>query len=76
MLVSSLEKMEKIVESRNDLAWDGWDVVRYTPGHNTQYSPSGVYINGAWMKKKVFPLTEQGWHLPNNIGSGHAQVEG
>jgi hypothetical protein len=68
--------MEKIVSSNNDLSWDGWNVVRYSAGHNAQYSPNGVYLNGKWMKKKVFPITEQGWHLPNNIGRTHAQVEG
>lgn len=76
MLVTNLEQMEKIVASRNDLVWDGWNVVRYSPGHNAQYSPNGVYLNGQWMKKKVFPITENGWHLPNNIGSHDAQVEG
>ena len=76
MLVNSLDKMERIVSSRTDLAWDGWDVVRYNQGHNAQYATSGVFRDGQWMKKKIFPLTEQGWHLPNNIGSGHAQVEG
>lgn len=76
MLVSSLEKMEKIVASHKELVWDGWDVVRYSESHNAQYSISGAFHNGTWMKKKVFPLTEQGWHLPNNIGSVYAQVEG
>jgi hypothetical protein len=75
MLVNKLETMEKIVSSRSDLSWDGWDVVKYSPGHNAQYSPSGVFMDGSWMKKKVFPLTEQGWNLPSNLGSAHAQVE-
>jgi hypothetical protein len=68
--------MEKIVSSRKDLSWDGWNVVRHSSGHNAQYSPNGVYLNGEWMKKKVFPVTESGWHLPNNIGSTNARVEG
>lgn len=76
MLVSNLEHMERIVATRKDLSWQGWDVVRYSSGHNAQYSTSGVFHDGQWMKKKVFPLTEQGWSLPNNMESTHAQVEG
>jgi len=68
--------MEKIVLSSKELEWDGWDVVRYSSGHNSQYSSSGVYRNGEWMKKRVFPLTEQGWSLPNSAGSSYARMEG
>lgn len=76
MLVTSLEEMEDIVRSRGDLSWDGYDVVKYTNSSNAMYGVDGVFRNGKWMKKKVFPLTEQGWHLPNTIGRNHAQVEG
>jgi hypothetical protein len=39
------------------------------------YSKDGVYKNGEWFKVKVFPLTETGWSIPNNIGRSHAGVE-
>lgn len=76
MLVTSLEAMESIVDSRNDLAWNGWDVVRYTRSNNAMYSKDGEFRNGRWMKKKVFPITEKGWSIPNNLGRADAQVEG
>lgn len=76
MLVNSLETMEKIVQSRNDLSWNGWDVVRHTSSNNAMYSKDAEFLNGKWMKKKVFPVTEQGWHIPNNLGRSYAQVEG
>jgi hypothetical protein len=76
MLITSLEIMEKVVSSNSDLDWDGWDVAKYTVSHNAIYSQDGVFRQGKWMKKKVFPLTEQGWHLPSNIGRAYAQVEG
>lgn len=76
MLVVSLEEMEAIVLSREDLAWEGWDVVKYTKASNAMYSPDGCLRNGVWMKKKVFPLTKDGWYLPNTIGRVHAAVEG
>lgn len=75
MLVTSLEEMEQIVASRDDLVWDGWSVVKYTNSSNAMYSSNGTFYRGKWMKKEVFPLTENGWNLPNSIGRAHAQVE-
>lgn len=76
MLVTSLDEMEAIVRTRGDLEWDGYDVVKYTNSSNAMYGVDGVFRNGKWMKKKVFPLTEQGWSLPSTIGRVDAQVEG
>lgn len=76
MLVTSLEEMDAIIRNRGDLEWDGYDVVKYTNSSNAMFGVDGVFRNGKWMKKKVFPLTEQGWSLPNTIGRDYAQVEG
>lgn len=75
MLVTSLEEMESIVNSREDLAWDGWNVIKYTRSKDAMFSPDGCLYKGIWMKKKVFPLTQDGWYLPNIIGRVNAQVE-
>lgn len=74
MLVKTLEEMDKIVESRGDLSWRGWDVVKTTKANNAIYSKDGAFENGVWVKKKVFPVTEKGWYLPNSIGRINAQV--
>lgn len=76
MLVTDLQEMEAIVRSRNDLEWDGWDVVQYKNSSNAMYSTDGSFHHGKWMKKKVFPVTKDGWYLPNTIGRVDAQVEG
>ena len=76
MLVTSLEEMSRIVSSRPDLDWEGWDVVKYISSDNAIYSKEGAFKNGKWCIKKVFPLKEDGWHLPNHIGREDAQVEG
>jgi len=76
MLVSSLEVMEEIVSNHESLSWDGWDVVRHIPNHNAVYSKDAEYRDGQWNKKRVFPITEKGWHIPNQIGRNYAQVEG
>jgi hypothetical protein len=75
MLVNDLNKMELIVNGSSDLEWDGWDIVKYSPSHNAMFSNDGVYRSGAWYKKKVFPITESGWDVPNSIGKRYAQVE-
>jgi len=76
MLVTKLEDMEQIIRSRDDLEWDGYNVVKYTNSNNAMHSVDGAFRRGQWMKKKVFPLTEDGWYLPNTIGRADAQVEG
>jgi hypothetical protein len=75
MLVNSLGQMEKIVGSSSQLEWEGWDVVKYTPSYNAMFSKDGAYRNGEWYKKKVFPLTENGWSLPDSIGKINAGME-
>lgn len=76
MLVTNLEIMESIVRSRNDLDWIGYDIAKYTNSSNAMFDVDGVFRNGKWMKKKVFPLTEKGWYLPDSIGRDYARVEG
>jgi len=76
MLVTTEQEMQAIIDSRADLEWDGWNVVKYTKSNNAMYSPDGIFIRGTWMKKKVFPITQDGWYLPNTIGRVDAQVEG
>ena len=68
MLVTNLEYMESIVAQRPDLEWDGWNIVRYTKSDRAMFSSDGVYKNGMWYKRKTFPITEQGWSVPNSIG--------
>jgi len=68
MLIDNLSKMERIVDSHPELSWDGWSVVRYKRNPSAQFDPSGAFHKGSWHKKFVFPLTETGWSIPDNIG--------
>lgn len=74
MLISSLEQMEEIVESRDDLEWVGWDVVRYF-GNSSFLSKDAVFKDGRWIKTKIYPITEMGWNVPDSIGGNLAQLE-
>lgn len=68
MLVSSLNKMERIVGSHPELSWEGWDVVRHKKNPSSQFESSGEFYKGAWHKKIIFPLTKDGWSVPDSIG--------
>lgn len=74
MLVTSLEKMESIVESRNDLSWDGWNVVRHF-GKSSFMNVNSCFKNGRWVNKTVYPITESGWNIPDSIGEKNAGLE-
>lgn len=67
--------MEEIVKYSPELSWEGWDVVRHTKSNGAAYSADGAFVNGHWHKKKVFPITEQGWHVPESIGNRYARME-
>lgn len=69
MFVSSLHKMEKIVDFNPELSWEGWDVVRYKKNASSQFEPTGSFYKGSWHKKFVFPLNKGGWSIPDRIGS-------
>lgn len=68
MLINSLTKMERIVQSHPELSWDGWNVVRHKRNPSAQFETNGAFHNGSWHKRFVFPLTENGWSIPDNIG--------
>ena len=68
MFITSLSEMEIIVDSRSDLQWEGWDVVRYKKNNDAQFSRNGVFRNGQWYNKIIFPITEHGWSIPDRIG--------
>lgn len=68
MLVSSLRVMEQIVDYRPELEWDGWDVVSYKKNRSAQFEKDGAFKNGEWYKKIVYPITENGWSIPNYMG--------
>lgn len=72
MFITSLSEMERIVDSREDLAWDGWDVIRYKKNDRAQYHSNGIFQNGSWYDKIVFPLNENGWSIPERLVSTYA----
>ena len=67
MKVTSLEQMENIVRNNNQLYWNGWDVERLQPRPNAWSNPSARYFRNKWHLKTTYPITENGWSIPDNI---------
>jgi hypothetical protein len=67
MLITSLEKMEQIVENNKFLAWDGWTVLENRTKENGIMSVEGKYVNGRWIVQKRYELTADGWEIPNKL---------
>lgn len=69
MLVNNLESMNKIVDSSEELQWDGWDVVHLIKNKNAQYEINGVFDKGSsqWYEKRIYSCNENGWEIPDWI---------
>lgn len=69
MIVNSLNKMEKIVANNSNLSWVGWDVVDYKKTDIARTAINGVRVNGEWFLRKIYPVTREGWNIPNKYRS-------
>lgn len=65
MIITSLEKMEKIVSKNSNLSWVGWDVVDRKKSESGRTSTSGVRVNGQWYLQRTYPISRNGWDIPN-----------
>jgi hypothetical protein len=62
--VSSLEKMEQIVDSNRSLSWDGWDVVELIPSRSAFFKTNGIQKDGRWYIKNTYTVDRDGWRIP------------
>ena len=70
MYVDSLNKMEEIVSNREDLMWENFNVVQLkSQSPNAALGKSARFIKDSWLKVKVYPLTEDGWKVPDQWAS-------
>lgn len=74
MQITSLDKMEEIVNSNKDLYWDGWTVVNRYRSKKASTSKNGVYSNQTWFIDKRFEPNRNGWDIPERFVLGHAQT--
>jgi len=67
MFITSLEEMEKIVESKKFLHWDGWVVIQTFPTEKGRTSKFGLYRNNRWFIQKRFVPGAKGWKIPEKF---------
>ena len=67
MKVTSLEKMETIVDNNKALSWDGWTVLETRKDPTAWTKTDGVFINGSWQRQNRYEPTEQGWDIPGKF---------
>lgn len=65
MIVTNLQKMEKIVARNNNLSWVGWDVVDRKRSDTARTAVNGVRVNGVWYLQRIYAVNRNGWDIPN-----------
>jgi hypothetical protein len=65
MIVTNLEKMEKIVARNSNLSWLGWDIVDRKKSESGRTAVNGVRVNGVWYVQRIYQVTRNGWDIPN-----------
>jgi hypothetical protein len=73
MVIASLSKMEKVVESNPELMWDGWTVIHSYQSEKARTSKFGALVKGKWHMQRRFEPTEKGWDIPNRFVGGRGQ---
>ena len=67
VVVKSLDLMERLVQSRYNLIWDGWEVLRIRKHPTAYYYKDGRLINGRWFRTERIKLTREGWIVPSDL---------
>ena len=67
VVVKSLDLMERLVQSRYNLIWDGWEVLRIRKHPTAYYYKDGRLINGRWFRTERIKLTREGWIVPGDL---------
>ena len=50
---------------KNGFFWDGWDIIKWFPGHNGYTSTNGMYLKGKWGFGHRYKVTDKGtWLIP------------
>lgn len=66
-MIKSLDKMEKVVDSHPDLAWEGWDVLWYQPNPAGFLKKEGAFYKGKWRILHRIEVTRDGWQVPRSL---------
>jgi len=64
MVTIDYETAHKIVESNNNLSWDGWKIVDFKKDFKAEFSVNGVRLNNTWGFCRVYDVDRNGWKVP------------
>ena len=67
MIVTNLEKMEKIVARNKELSWVGWDVRDLKRSGAGRTAINGVRVDGVWYLQRIYSVIVTG----KQIGRAH-----
>ncbi len=62
------EEAHALVEKsvKTGFFWDGYTIVKWSPGHNGYVQTNGMYRNGKWGYSSRFVMTDNGtWSVPS-----------
>jgi hypothetical protein len=63
----NIKEAHKFVEQnfKKGFFWDGWTIVKWSPGHNGYLKTNGMYRNNKWGYANKYFLTNKGtWLIP------------
>lgn len=75
MHIKSLEQMEQIVKSNNNLFWDGWSIISRYRSEKAKTSKYGAYIDGNWYMTRKFIPGKNGWDIPESFVNAQIKME-
>lgn len=61
----TLDQAEQLVQSRNDMFWDGWEFIHTSeyPANAAILRKDTIYRNGKWHIAKRYPLSDEGTYI-------------
>jgi len=72
MVELNYNQAHKFVENnkKTGFFWNGYTIVKWTPGHNGWRDPNGMFKNNKWGYVNNYKLTDQGtWWIPSKYVS-------
>ena len=67
MVEMNYDQAHTFVEENKKMGffWDGWTIVKWSPGHNGYLEVNGMYRRGKWGFASRYKITNQGtWKIP------------
>ena len=69
MTITSLEKMEEIVEKNNALSWEGWTVLVAKLSPTAWMKADARFIDGKWYRIEKIEPGPLGWDISSSFVS-------